>query len=536
MDSRQGVGFNEQVKIGSLERISGTTPVLLVAPHGGRRPPGPAGRKVNDLHTAEVTRELAVRTGAAAIINATTDRNRVDLNRVSEIRQHVPGLFATIRAEVERMIDDSGQATVLFIHGWNAIQPSCDVGVGASITDGRLLPVKRGVPSVPADYVPTLLAFASRARQHGIDVTFGERYPAAARENLVQALTARYRDDTDPDLAVLASHGLSGQLRAVQLELAVPLRWPGRWREGILDAIDIFFETDVRSAPSISDGSHTSGGERRSLEFHDDRAGVGVFTGIERTVDGRRFARFLLCLGRAGLVLFTGEQARGDGLQCAGFRWEDTDDGAWVRFDGPVLRFPRSDPFLDLENGLATASLAELRAKIHFETGPGDGSPFRSGRARGTIVLNGVHHIVDADAARGPSRFPEADSPWQERRRLHVPVGERDILSLASGRGAGGETVIGERVRDGRPEPLLAARTYVHSAANGVPRAWRIEIVTHSGPLRIFGDVTHIVPTIRPGPGGPWRAWFGLARFHGDTPGGAGTFEITRPLAATAPA
>ena len=69
--------------------IPGSIPLVLVAPHGGRRDPvrhpWSRGRvKVNDLHTPDLARDLATRTGAAALINASLDRNDVDLNRVSE--------------------------------------------------------------------------------------------------------------------------------------------------------------------------------------------------------------------------------------------------------------------------------------------------------------------------------------------------------------------------------------------------------------------------------------------------------------------
>jgi hypothetical protein len=55
-----------------LEVIEGPAPILLIAPHGGCA--GAASRstlhpKVNDLETAAITRDLAQRLGAAALIN-----------------------------------------------------------------------------------------------------------------------------------------------------------------------------------------------------------------------------------------------------------------------------------------------------------------------------------------------------------------------------------------------------------------------------------------------------------------------------------
>ncbi|MGH7248265.1 MAG: hypothetical protein ACREH9_09190, partial [Pseudomonadota bacterium] len=61
-----------------LQSIEADSPILLIAPHGGRA--GAAARatlhpKVNDLHTADIVRDLASRLGAAALINFGMDRN-----------------------------------------------------------------------------------------------------------------------------------------------------------------------------------------------------------------------------------------------------------------------------------------------------------------------------------------------------------------------------------------------------------------------------------------------------------------------------
>src|SRR5262249_49377787 len=71
---------------------TGDSPVLLVAPHGGRRPPvnmaaQPSRLRVNDLYTAEITRTLAHRLQATLIVNHGQDRNVLDLNRISQVRR-----------------------------------------------------------------------------------------------------------------------------------------------------------------------------------------------------------------------------------------------------------------------------------------------------------------------------------------------------------------------------------------------------------------------------------------------------------------
>ena len=76
-----------------LEVIDSDSPVLLITPHGGRAEPRTRSilnPKVNDLHTADITRGLAARLGASALINVAMDRNRLDCNRLSQIIEHAP--------------------------------------------------------------------------------------------------------------------------------------------------------------------------------------------------------------------------------------------------------------------------------------------------------------------------------------------------------------------------------------------------------------------------------------------------------------
>ena len=69
-----------------LEQVAGSGPVIVVAPHGGRRQREVRpDDSVNDLHTAGIAREFARRLGAPALINHGLDRNDTDLNRISEL-------------------------------------------------------------------------------------------------------------------------------------------------------------------------------------------------------------------------------------------------------------------------------------------------------------------------------------------------------------------------------------------------------------------------------------------------------------------
>jgi hypothetical protein len=518
---------------------------LLVAPHGGRRSRASAldvddPRKVNDLYTAELTLELAQRLQAAAIVNRGQDRNHLDLNRVSEVRARAPWLIDLLLDDVRRQIAAAGQATVLFIHGWNAIQPACDIGIGARVVAGALSPVRQGAPTIPPSFLPRLGRFAAACRTGSIDVTVGDRYPAAGRENVLQMLSARYADDPSPAIRELARLGAGGKIAAVQLELAIPLRWPGALRERLLDAVEALVDEGdggaddaaiVALAGLEAPSSAATPIEGLSLEFHDGAAGIGGFVATERAATGRRHGRFLLCVGARRLTLFTGEDSSEKitvaAMRCAGLSWTRREAGEiHLAFDGPCLVFPRTDPFLDLENGLADAELSRLEVSLTWRP---VALGARLGRIGGSVRYDGASATVSAPAALGRGRVAEAQ-PWRERRTLHVPLGGHTFLSIAS-RVDRDERVEGEVVCGAAVEPLLSGRVSVRNCADGLtPEAWRIEAVSRSGTRRVFGQVTHAIPVVRPTPSGAVLTHFGLARFADGERVGFGTFEQSQRL------
>src|ERR1700687_3966113 len=90
-----------------LEVIDSDSPLLLIAPHGGRaevRTRSMLNPKVNDLHTADITRGLASRLGASALINVAMDRNRLDCNRLSQIVERAPWLLEMIADRVGAIV------------------------------------------------------------------------------------------------------------------------------------------------------------------------------------------------------------------------------------------------------------------------------------------------------------------------------------------------------------------------------------------------------------------------------------------------
>src|SRR5262245_31282703 len=218
---------------------SGRLPLVLAAPHGGRRdttlrPWGLGSLRVNDLHTAELTRDLADATGAAYVVNDDLDRNALDLNCISAAHDEAPGFLRALATVLEETIAQHGRATLLAIHGWNIVEPAVDVGIGLPRGADPLAPGPAAAVSrrfACAALAPLLDACSTA----GIAATVGARYPARSRENLIQLFTTRHVDDTRPLVRRLAC--LNDRVDAIQLELSLALRFPGPWRETILGVL-----------------------------------------------------------------------------------------------------------------------------------------------------------------------------------------------------------------------------------------------------------------------------------------------------------
>ena len=398
--------------------VPGTSPLVLVAPHGGsrdpaRRPWGDGARKVNDLHTATLTAELAAATGAAALINAAGDRNDVDLNRLSAAHDRAPHFLERLDALLDAAIARHGHAVVATIHGWNVVQPAVDVGLGCApgTVDGG---------AVSAAFAATTLAALRHALEaHGIATTLGARYPARARENLLQLFTRRYHDDPRPLVRALAARGACCE--ALQLECSIPLRWPGAWRARLVDAITAALGGPrvVRPRVARAPESPVAQAAPRTLQLTSPSlSGLASLDPIG--------GRLLLFPPDGGLVLFTGERVGpcpGDGV--AALVMAPTPGGGLrLEYDGPVLRFPDTAPFLDLEHGLRRAALADAHVRLAFtprhERGE-DAGEF--GTVTGCVVLGDVETRIDG---RGfaDARLPMASGP-----------GVRGALALADGTG-----------------------------------------------------------------------------------------------------
>ena len=446
-----------------LAMRTGCRPILLFAPHGGRRhsPREPGRHKVNDLHTASLTSELAARWDAAALVNDSRDRNEIDLNRIRDVRRHAPWMPALLADVLGSMVDAHGFATLLVVHGWNAVQTVCDVGMGVIERDGRCIVAAGGGCTASEEFITTRVrALEQRARTDGIMVTIGARYPAAHHNNLLQLFTAAHRDDEDPAVRTLSRLATSGAIAAAQLELGIPLRWPGRFRTAFAAALtDIFASEPDTSRPAtarvtaaaltrtVVSGAATATESSRpaSLEVAvapatgDTRASDASlehptavalrtrglqfvagnllgFTSIDANGNRSTGGRLLLSPGPDRLALFTGELSdrHGPPWTVPRLRYGDDEHGAWrVHYDGPLLAFPMLTPFLDLEQGLARGELIDGTVELGFTPSASSTSaPRRFGKVAGTIDLGGTHWDIDAaaiaheSAPQTPRRYP----------------------------------------------------------------------------------------------------------------------------------
>lgn len=454
-----------------LQAPDGDSPVLLIAPHGGHA--GPATRailhpKVNDLHTADITRELAQRLGAGAIINAGMDRNRLDLNRLSQVMSEAPWLLELIAARLERIVERSGRAVVLLIHGWNIIEPRVDVGIGVKSANGTLLPACGAHVSASESFVNgPLLDFVQALRQRDIEPSFGLRYPGAGANNLLQAFTRRHASSPVGALRRLAALNARGALEAVQLELSVALRMPGRFRTETIAAIaesfvrcglpvaasqagrierpgriEIIRTADTPSpAPRRGAQQPSTAPLRVGLEFYDPSTQMGAMASFDLGA-GAAGARVMAVAGRERIALFTAEgrvarTAHSLTLGPLALRL----DGGRLRFDfaGPAVVVEDGTAYLSVEHALAKATLHEtMELHVEFEPWPQVGASAEPrtetllelitsqehggdgifGRVTGRCSIAGATHRLEAVGRLGRSFVGIGNGAFTARRMI----------------------------------------------------------------------------------------------------------------------
>lgn len=416
--------------------------VILVAPHAGRRdagrrPWGSAPLKMNDLHTGALTRELATRLQASAVINEAGDRNDVDLNRVSQAHDAAPHFLDLLADVAEDALTRHSRLHLLTVHGWNVVQPAVDIGLGvrpsaAALEGGHGTAVSR---AFAAQQLPQL---ASALAGCGIRATPGVRYPARARENLLQLFTGRYDDDERAAVRRLAA--LAGRVDALQLELALPLRLPGSWRDDFLAACTTVFAAEATAPvgatwPAWMATAPDAPG-RAALEL----VAPGL-CGLAAMDD--RGGRLLLFPDDGRLYTFTGERAAVDPAhRVAGLGMRTSDGDVDLTYEGPMLIFPDTRPFVDLEHGLAGAGAVGARVALRFESSHGETmAPCPFGRVRGQVSLGGATYDVSGS---GVSTARPADVSTAPRAALRLADGTVVII-------AGGDGLV---CREGRHQSL----------------------------------------------------------------------------------
>ncbi|MGD0289744.1 MAG: hypothetical protein ABSC63_08850 [Candidatus Binataceae bacterium] len=463
-----------------LEVIEGAGPILLIAPHGGRA--GAASRstlhpKVNDLETAAITRDLAQRLGATALINAGMDRNEIDCNRLSQLGGRAPWMLDLIAQCAHQMIERHGHATVLLIHGWNVIEPRIDFGLGLREANGRLRPPADAHVSASDRFINgPVAALSARLGAAGITPTFGLRYPGGASQNLLQAFTQRHAASEIEALRQLAGLAARGAIDALQLEMSVAVRMAGTIRMRGLEALtQIFLPTAQgdrrRASETIPAGTITiervapprkisrkpatttaAPPVRVGIEFYDPHARIGGMASFDFG-SGAAGARIMMLFDDCRAALFTGEgKAVRDGghLGLGPLELTMGARGGTLAFRGPAVIVNDGAAYLSVENALAQCELdsaVTVEATIDLEAGTqgaefpegvldglveralgaatnANGNALSSGgtavfgRLRGAIVVGGVRREIDAVARIGASFTGLEPLRFETRRML----------------------------------------------------------------------------------------------------------------------
>jgi len=400
----------------------GDSNVLLVAPHGGRRRPldptaPPANARVNDVYTPEITRALAARLEAGGIVNAAMDRNTLDLNRTSQVRRAARWYLRLLVREIEVIIARHGSVQVVFVHGWNTGRPTCDIGIGATETPSGLVIPDGASLTIGQEYLEHRIgALRAACANEGIDAFLGARYPASHPNNVLQLFRAHTRYPDDPEVRRLAAWAAAAQVDAWQLELGIPLRWPGEWCDRFLDVMTRVFRKVAAATPQPA-GLCTAPGEdaspsvaspasmsrwrpgpaeltttpevtTKALQFYDPARDVGVLAGVG-SLGAATAGRLLVFLGGQRIALFTGEDFSGRGNRVGPLRFVPTTGGVRLQFDGPMLMLDDAAVYLDLEDAFAKSRLVRATLDVHFGAThrTGGGTELQFGAVTGELDL-----------------------------------------------------------------------------------------------------------------------------------------------------
>jgi hypothetical protein len=556
-----------------LETIAADSPILLIAPHGGRASAATRAilhPKVNDLHTGEITRDLARRLGATALVNWGMDRNLLDCNRLPQLVERAPWILELIAAQLERLIARHGRAVVLLIHGWNIIEPRVDFGVGLRSYGAELRPAGSACVSARDEFIHGPLAhFAAQLRSSGIKPTFGMRYPAGGAQNLLQAFTARHRAHPTETLRRIAALASDGAVDSAQLELSVAVRMPGELRERCLNAIEESFCRDghaplaptvvvnraPRARPTIARAAvQPQMPTRVGIEFYDPAARIGAMASFD--IAGGAGARIMVLMERHRAALFTAEgrpALRGGGAELGPLALRRTAGALELEFRGPAVVVPDSTAYLSIERALASGRLdgaMNVAARLELPDGAldlerlltGNGQmaaasnpPAWFGILTGKITVEGVARPLSAHARAGLSFTGIGPQRFDARRMLWACFedgGARTALELRAISAAGAADFRTARLVENGTEHSIELRemTIETLSVAEPPDSLEALLATGDGAIqRIRGDVLSFIPLSRPGPDQS-RIYtaLGFARMRMGVREGAGMFEYSR--------
>lgn len=520
--------------------------VLVIAPHGGRRDPAPPPqrwprspgartRKVNDLHTADLAEELADALGASLIVNPALDRNRLDLNRISQVAARAPWFLTLIEALVDAILAHHPRAELLFVHGWNVIQPKCDIGIGHALADAAAAHERADALTVSPIYAAERLgSLQSWCAAAGIATTFGERYAARHPNNLLQLF--RQTEACPQATPRLAEWVAAQRLEAVQLELGVPVRWPGPYRGGFLDAARAAFieaatppftpspcpTPSARGTPARSDGHSPRGrgdapSSNASLQLYDPRAEVA----LTARVDGagtHHASRLLIFLGGERLALFIGEDVRQDRPLNEGPHFTPMPHGFRLRFDGTALASNNGSLYLDLEQAFAASQLCAVAVDLRFRSQLSG----EYGAAAGWIEVDGQRRSVESHAFARHGVLSGPPGAWSSQLALSAAFGPQRALRVRyefPGRG-----LLRELTPRGEVAQALPPLTIHLADDRYTPERIAVGDALICEPLTRMAIVRPLPPHRQA------RVTFGPARFTCDGAEGFGFYEYARAL------
>ena len=506
---------------------SGGSALLLVAPHGGARGgvrPARGTVKVNDLHTAALAEALAHELDAGLIANPVLDRNELDLNRISQVARAAAWFPALLESLLADILARHPRAEVLFLHGWNTLQPKCDIGIGHALRDPADAADHAAALTTSVDYVATrLAALRAACAARGIAAPLGERYPARHANNVLQLFRRRAGHQLAPRLGEWSS---AGRIDAVQLELAAPLRWSGPLRAAFATALrETFAAPASATSPGIARRAATAppppARTATGLQVYDAASGIGLMARVDPADGGRVSGRLLLFLGGSRVALFTGDDDHPALLSGGGPHFTEEPNGVRLRFDGWALCADDGRLYVDLERALTASHLLAVRADLVFNRRAGD-----HGRVRGALALDGVERAVDAIgfAPVGGVGRP-ADIGWRSHISLRAGLADGAVVSVRH-RVPGGAWV----EEHGDAAPIARAVATLAVTFEGDPHSpGRIAVDDDAGGL--IAEPTSRMAIVRPLAGGRRaRVTFGVARVECAGRPGFGFYEYARVI------